>query len=265
MRADIAELQGYRKLSEHLFDVLASGEDDGYVLKELRKGRSAEDISHDLKRYSQALDSPISALASSLPEDDSPSKDDSQVKTASSSHNEINPATDHDIQHKKAWTQVTSDAALIEHLMSLYFCWEYPIFASLSQSHFLADFRSGKENYCSSLLVNSILAVGYHFAGQSAQNIDSKIPERNEFSREARRELEVEGDNPSLTTIQSLTILSLSEASQGGSEQSTFYCGLAIRMAVEMGLHLDNHVEQFSVVEREVRRTTAWAAFSLDQ
>lgn len=35
----------------------------------------------------------------------------------------------------RLWTTVTSDTELIEHFLALYFCWEYPIFASLSKEH----------------------------------------------------------------------------------------------------------------------------------
>ncbi|KOS18780.1 Nitrogen assimilation transcription factor nit-4 [Escovopsis weberi] len=34
------------------------------------------------------------------------------------------------------WTQITSDFNLVQHLLALYFCWEYPTFASLSDHFF---------------------------------------------------------------------------------------------------------------------------------
>ncbi|KAH6645550.1 hypothetical protein BKA67DRAFT_115784 [Truncatella angustata] len=33
------------------------------------------------------------------------------------------------------WTNITSDTSVIQNLLALYFCWEYPIFASLSREH----------------------------------------------------------------------------------------------------------------------------------
>lgn len=38
------------------------------------------------------------------------------------------------------WTDITSDIDLVWHLLALYFCRGYPIFASLSKEHFLNDF-----------------------------------------------------------------------------------------------------------------------------
>jgi hypothetical protein len=70
--------------------------------------------------------------------------------------------------HTDPWTAVTSDNVLTEHLLSIYFCWEYPIFASLCR-HFLTDFRTRQRRYCSSLLVNAVLARGYLFSGQPGE------------------------------------------------------------------------------------------------
>ena len=50
------------------------------------------------------------------------------------------------------WSTVTKDVCLIQHLLALYFCWEYPVSASLSKEHFLKDFRDGKSRYCSPIL-----------------------------------------------------------------------------------------------------------------
>lgn len=43
---------------------------------------------------------------------------------------------------------ITSDTDLIQHLLALYFCWEYPTFASLSKEHHLRDFHDGRSRYC---------------------------------------------------------------------------------------------------------------------
>src|SRR5256885_1609592 len=44
----------------------------------------------------------------------------------------------------ETWTTITADGALVQHLLALYFCWEYPTFASLSKGHFLKDFMDGR-------------------------------------------------------------------------------------------------------------------------
>ena len=67
-----------------------------------------------------------------------------------------------------SWTEVTKDSELVIHLMHMYFTWHYTYFTTLSKSLFYRDFVLGKPapdsrkrtSYCSSLLVNAMLALG---------------------------------------------------------------------------------------------------------
>lgn len=70
------------------------------------------------------------------------------------------------------WTGVTNNGRFVEHIMALYFCWEYPTFASLNKEHFLEDFRNGIPRYCSALLVNAIVALGCRFSNHPESRMD---------------------------------------------------------------------------------------------
>lgn len=70
------------------------------------------------------------------------------------------------------WTGVTSNGRFVEHIMALYFCWEYPTFASLNKEYFLEDFRNGISRYCSALLVNAIVALGCRFSNHPESRKD---------------------------------------------------------------------------------------------
>lgn len=171
--------------------------------------------------------------------------------------------------YNETWTRVTSDAAFVEHLMALYFCWEYPTFASLSKEHFLEDFRTGNERHCSPLLVNALLAVGCRFSEQrNARAVpDDSKTKGDHFFGEALRLLNEQQDRHVLTTIQALGLMSIREASCGRSSESLFLSGQSIRLAIEMGLHLDINVSDSkeAEIEHAVRSATFWGAFSLDQ
>jgi hypothetical protein len=167
------------------------------------------------------------------------------------------------------WTEVTSDIHLVEHLMALYFCWEYPTFASLSKEHFLSDFRAGRSRYCSSLLVNAMLSLGCRFADLPKSRADPNDPATSgdHFFAEAKRLL-AEDDRRSLTCIQAIGLISIREASYGHDSESFYYAGQAIRLAVEAGLHLEvgqsfGHSSLDGV--NGVRASTFWGAFALDQ
>ncbi|TGO07803.1 hypothetical protein BTUL_0245g00060 [Botrytis tulipae] len=102
-----------------------------------------------------------------------------------------------------SWTNVTSDRQLIDHLIALYFCWEYPTFASLSKEHFLKAYKTGDLNYCSDLLVNAIQAVGCQFSSQAGARADPNDSNTagDHFFAKTERLLFEEKDHRSLTTI----------------------------------------------------------------
>ena len=163
------------------------------------------------------------------------------------------------------WTSVTGDVNLIQHLLALYFCWEYPTFASLSKEHFLQDFRHGRPRYCSSMLVNAILALGCRFSSQPMTRADPNDPytSGNHFFKESQRLFQQELDHHNLSTIQALGIMSIREASCGRDSESWYYAGQSVRLAVEMGLHRV-HADA-DEDELAVRSATFWGAFALDQ
>jgi hypothetical protein len=186
---------------------------------------------------------------------------------------QTNPDTDSSSTgYVGSWTSVTSDNGFVNHIMALYFCWEYPTFASLSKEHFLDAFRGGSQRYCSSLLVNSMLALGCRFSNHPQARTDSKNGNTagDHFFAEALRLLEAETDQHCLTTVQALGLMSIREASCGRSSDSLYFAGQSIRLAIEMGLHNDlprpeGSMEAQDDPELAVQAATFWGAFSLDQ
>ncbi|KFA47478.1 hypothetical protein S40293_02116, partial [Stachybotrys chartarum IBT 40293] len=162
------------------------------------------------------------------------------------------------------WTNITSDISLVQHLLALYFCWEYPTFASLSKEHFLRDFQDGRHQYCSPILVNALLALGCRFSTQpmTRENPSDAHTSGDHFFKESQRLLCQEKDHHSLTTIQALGIMSIREASCGRDSESWYYAGQSIRLAIEMGLHrLHDEGDEDEVA---VQSATFWGAFALD-
>ncbi len=164
------------------------------------------------------------------------------------------------------WTTITDDPGLIQHLLALYFCWEYPTFASLSKEHFLKDFMEGRPRFCSSILVNALLALGCRFSSQpnARSNPDDPHTSGNHFFKECQRLYYQENNHHKLTTIQALGLMSIREASCGRDSESWYYAGQSIRLAIEMGLHrIQDHGK--SDDESAVQLATFWGAFALDQ
>lgn len=164
------------------------------------------------------------------------------------------------------WTDITSNTSFVQHLLALYFCWEYPTFASLSKEHFLKDYQAGRPRYCSPMLVNALLALGCRFSSQPSTlaNPNDPYSSGDHFFKECLRLYYEEDNHHNLTTIQALGIMSIREASCGRDSESWYYAGQSIRLAVEMGLHRISDQSGDSD-EIAVQAATFWGAFSLDQ
>ncbi|CZR63477.1 probable pathway-specific regulatory protein nit-4 [Phialocephala subalpina] len=179
-----------------------------------------------------------------------------------------------------SWTAVTSDTEAIVHLINMYFTWHYPYFTTLSKSLFYRDFLLGKPQinpkrtmYCSSLLVNAMLALGCHFTNSPKGCADPMDPttKGDAFFAEAKR-LIVDNDEyekPRLTTVQALCLMSVREAGCGREAKGWVYSGMAFRMAQDMGLNLDsgmtNNREAMDEKEIDARRVTFWGCFLFDK
>jgi len=170
-----------------------------------------------------------------------------------------------------AWTDVTTDDFLVEHLLALYFCWEYPTFASFSKEHFLLDYNSGNERFCSSLLVNAILAIGARFSDLEEAQIDrvDDFTAGDQFFEEAQRLLGGEA-NPTVLTVQALNLMSLRQASCGNDASGWHYARHAMRIALDLDLPNDDPDQKlnstgFSRAECQVRVATFWGCFALEQ
>ncbi|KAI0975912.1 fungal-specific transcription factor domain-containing protein [Xylaria arbuscula] len=162
------------------------------------------------------------------------------------------------------WTSITDDSTFVQHLLALYFCWEYPTFASLSKEHFMRDFVHGRHRYCSPILINALLALGCRFSTQPNSRANPNEPRTSgdHFFKETLRLLSRETNNHTLTTIQALGIMSIREASCGRDSEAWYYAGQSVRLAIEMGLHRlhDDGDED----ELAVQAATFWGAFALD-
>lgn len=285
MRLELKQLQDYQQHSKRILDALASsnGPDSKDILDRLRNGGIVEEVSRRLEKASLFegsgqplteglnLTVPFKTLHSPFVFDD-PSKNnkfDAAISHGKATilglgtDSQILPL-DHETTSKiKSWTTVTSDQALVEHLLALYFCWEYPIFATVSQEHFMQDFRYGHPRYCSSLLVNALLALASRFSNRpniQQNNSGHAGGAGDAFFAEAMNILNAQHDRHVLTTVQAFGVLSIREASCGRINESVFLSGQSMRLAVEMGLHVDTDDE-----DQAVREATFWGAFSLNE
>jgi hypothetical protein len=130
--------------------------------------------------------------------------------------------------------------------------------------------KKHRTKYCSSLLVNAILALASHYSERLdvRSNLADSSTVGNHFFTEARRLLLVEEGRSSLTVAQALALMAMREAGCGRDSNGWMYCGRSLHVALDLGLHLPAKVDAsspFSPTEMEVRRITFWGLFVLDK
>lgn len=171
-------------------------------------------------------------------------------------------------QSSEDWTRVTRDSVLIDHLLSMYFCWVHPTHQFLSKDVFLDDMANGQSKYCSPLLINALLAYACSYSDRpdARENPSDPSTAGDHFFAEAKRILN-ENDSSNLTTVQALALMGLREASCSRESSGFQYAGRCIRMMIELGLHLSfaSASDKISPIELEVRSITFWGCFINDK
>lgn len=161
------------------------------------------------------------------------------------------------------WTSVPLTPAFLQRLMQTYLLHSWPVFTHFHKGLFLLDLRAGRRRFCSSLLVNAVLAASCHVTPELSRRSEYWDPTNYGylFLAETRRLLELEGDRDRLTTIQALLVLNQTINEQAMDEISHGYLVQAVSMAKRMGL-LEPVASPISADWRVAREFTAWAVFS---
>ncbi|PYH44718.1 uncharacterized protein BP01DRAFT_399851 [Aspergillus saccharolyticus JOP 1030-1] len=153
------------------------------------------------------------------------------------------------------WTTVV-DSSVASHLFSLFFVWDNPTWQLVDPSVFLADFQSGRTQFCSSLLVHVILFFACHYS----YDVEKPWDRREEMAiakrlfREIGRLWQRDKDNVCLTTVQASLILGLFLNASGKDKIGTQYIYYGGHMALKLGLHLSTsavfHSESMTKAQR---------------
>ncbi|KAI1335582.1 fungal-specific transcription factor domain-containing protein [Xylariaceae sp. FL0016] len=194
-------------------------------------------------------------------------------------NSETEDSTTEDVDPITSWSDVTKDPEVVIHLLNMYFNWHYPYFTTLSRSLFYRDFLKGKRRlnphktaYCSSLLVNAMLALGCHFTSATSAfaTVGDSWTKGDHFFAEAKRLIidHDEYEKPRLATVQALALMSVREAGCGREAKGWVYSGMSFRMAQDLGLNMDlgrSEHENLDETEIDARRVTFWGCFLFDK
>jgi hypothetical protein len=164
------------------------------------------------------------------------------------------------------WTEVTTDVGFIAHLLRLYFTWSNAFYALVHEEAFYHDMENGETNHCSSLLMNTICAYACHFTDIPSARKDPQDPTTagDHFFEAAK--LQLFNDEVScLTTVQALALMGIREISAGRDSIAFGYAGRSLRMAIELGMHLESAASgALTDSEISLRNRVFWGLFTYD-
>ncbi|KAK1763981.1 fungal-specific transcription factor domain-containing protein, partial [Phialemonium atrogriseum] len=156
------------------------------------------------------------------------------------------------------------------HLAKLYFAWEDPAIHVVDEDIYFEARRAWLDGnttpYYSETLNNAICAIGACLASGESLGVPEPAPEF--FSLRGKALLDIEMDSPTVATVQALVVMSALEAAFTRDARGWLYSGMALRLSVDLGLHLDlaDHCRSGMLSPRDVeaRRTTFWGVFIHD-
>ncbi|OAA35696.1 Zn(2)-C6 fungal-type DNA-binding domain protein [Metarhizium rileyi] len=161
------------------------------------------------------------------------------------------------------WTSVCSDDVLMRRLLGAFFLQEHDWWTVLQKDYFLQDMSSMHHDFCSSLLVNAVLAQSCsHYRGLS-DRVEFWNPQTlgYRFLAEAKRLWEYEKDNDALTTLQAALVLHIIYSGSGADKIGFAYTVQACAIAHRLDLYNPNCIVK-STRLRDARNYTAWALYS---
>ncbi|PHH66132.1 hypothetical protein CDD81_195 [Ophiocordyceps australis] len=121
------------------------------------------------------------------------------------------------------WTHVDLDQDRVHRLFDALFEWDYFPFCLMSRNQFLKDYYSGSTRYCSSLLVNALIALAIRAASDDEEALGTSWLQDADFFDEAKAMVHA-GKLNSLPDVQALEPLTGVEEEEWSRVRKTSYC-----------------------------------------
>ncbi|KAI8093473.1 fungal-specific transcription factor domain-containing protein [Halteromyces radiatus] len=154
---------------------------------------------------------------------------------------------------------------LSEHLVRLYFEHFYPLLPLFYKRQLVSS--NDMDESLSPLLLNAIYAVASRLSSDVRVRSDpnSQDTAGDIFFERAKCLLDDYYDVPRISTVQALLLLSSHQQGAMKSARAWLYCGMAFRMALDLGLHRNSEHWNIPPEERERRKRVFWCCFIVDR
>ncbi|KAF4468913.1 fungal specific transcription factor domain-containing [Fusarium albosuccineum] len=154
-------------------------------------------------------------------------------------------------------------------LLDIYWTWLHPLHNCVYRPCLIMDLALGGQ-YCSDFLLMCIFGLAARHLSEQNPAFPS-VGKGDDFVRRAKELLleELAATKPSIPTIQGLLILGGRQCASGKSSEGWLYTGMAIRMMIDIGLHLDTprlaELQRWTPAETETRKRLYNSAYIWDK
>ncbi|GLB21956.1 hypothetical protein AtubIFM61612_002508 [Aspergillus tubingensis] len=164
------------------------------------------------------------------------------------------------------------DPEIREELLDIYWNWQNPWQYLVYQKVFLRSLEARLDDgYCTPLLLYSMLALAARYSDnpkvRTVPNDSSTAGD--DFSKKAQALLFEEIKAPRVSTVVAAAHLSLFEMAKDNEPSGWIYLGIAIRMAYNLGLHINPHLWVLSGSmtpdEVELRSIAWWGCYMIEK
>ena len=151
-------------------------------------------------------------------------------------------------------------------LLNSYFLHHYTIYMGFHKDYFLEDLANGRTQFCSPLLVNTLLAAAAHTYTSIPDRAKFWSPQNlaYQFLAEARRLWEMQDGQSSLTAIQAAIVLNIIYDCDTMDKIGRSYLLQAVAMAHDLKLFQSSSDKAMSKKMQRARTFTAWCLFAWD-
>ena len=154
-------------------------------------------------------------------------------------------------------------------LLDIYWTWLHPLHNCVYRPTLIMDLALGGP-YCSNFLLMCIFALAARHLPEDNEAFPDVGKGENFVSRAKELLLiEMGATKPSIPSIQGLLILGGRQCAAGKSSEGWLYTGMAIRMMIDIGLHLDTprlaELQRWTPAETETRKRLYNSAYIWDK
>ncbi|KAL1596474.1 hypothetical protein SLS60_009120 [Paraconiothyrium brasiliense] len=155
-----------------------------------------------------------------------------------------------------------------DYLMEMFWTCYNTVIHVLHREAFEQDREAGRTQFYSGFLHVCVLAIGFRHADKERPDIKKiSLPQmESTLHREAKYMLDHELERPGgIPTVVAMLLLGDLECGVGRDNLGWLYSGLAVRLAFDIGLHLDSRMSGLPQREVEIRQMTLWACVMYDK